>query len=157
MAIDKRFQPFTLFLILSSFFPAAGAPVPLTATHPLFVIERSKNANKVHYEARLTGEGVLDVRKPVHAYWVNWEKDSTGKTCEELNLIEKQMAFGFSVAGRSRSRRAVEGPGRGRRTGAQRAQVDGNALCRRPSGPVGLERRRVRFQPRPSRPRPGAA
>jgi hypothetical protein len=102
MAIDKRAHLFTLLFILSSFFPAAGAPVPCT-TQPLFVIERSKNANKVHYEARLTGEGVLDVHRPVHAFWVDWEKDSTGKTYEELNLIEKQMAFGFSVVGRSRS------------------------------------------------------
>jgi hypothetical protein len=102
MAIDKKFQSLTLLAVLSLFFLAAGAPVPCT-TQPLFVIERSKNANKVHYEARLTGEGVLDVHKPVHAFWVDWEKDSTGKTCEELNLLEKQMAFGFSVVGRSRS------------------------------------------------------
>jgi len=108
MGIDNQFPFFTLLSIVSSFFLVAGtaSPLPAAATHcttqPLFVIERSKNANKVHYEARLTGESVLDVRKPVHAYWINWEKDSTGKDHEELNLVEKRMAFGFSI-GKSRS------------------------------------------------------
>ena len=81
--------------------PLFAGTVSLTAA-PLFVIERSKNANKVHYVARLTKEGVLDVRKPVHAFWINWEKDSTGKDHEELNLVEKRMAFGFSI-GKCRS------------------------------------------------------
>jgi hypothetical protein len=96
MGIDKRFSRYAILTFILFFSIAAGAAEPYKA-QPLFVIERSKNANKVHYEARLTGEGFLDVRKPVHAYWINWEKDSTGKDCEELNLIEKRMAFGFSV------------------------------------------------------------
>lgn len=96
MGIDKRSSLYATLTLLVFFSLAAGAVEPCKA-QPLFVIERSKNANKVHYEARLTGEGVLNVHKPVHAYWVNWEKDSTGKDCEELNLIEKRMAFGFSV------------------------------------------------------------
>jgi hypothetical protein len=100
MSIHKKFLGFTLFLAVLSF-PLSSKNAATTETgfaQQLFVIERSKNANKVHYEAHLTSEGVLDVRKPVHAYWINWEKDSTGKDCEELNLIEKRMAFGFSVS-----------------------------------------------------------
>ena len=35
--------------------PAAAAQVK---TRPLFIIERSKNANVVHYDARLTADGL---------------------------------------------------------------------------------------------------
>ncbi len=108
MRLDKKL--FRAAVTLFSFsiplsFSLSAGTTALTAsayTQPLFIIERSKNANEVHYEARLTGEGVLDVRTPIHAYWINWEKDSTGKSREELNMFEKRMAFGFSV-GRSRS------------------------------------------------------
>jgi hypothetical protein len=81
--------------------PLFAGTVSLTKA-PLFVIERSKNANEVHYVAQLTKEGVLNMKKPVHAFWINWEKDSTGKDQEELNLVEKRMAFGFSI-GKCRS------------------------------------------------------
>ena len=37
---------------------------------PLFIIERSKNANVVHYDARLTPEGKFDPDQPVVAYWI---------------------------------------------------------------------------------------
>jgi hypothetical protein len=95
MRIDKWLQRFTFLsfsMFASSVCLAAEAP-----PQPLFFIERNTNANEVHYVARLTEKGVLDVRKPVHAFWINWEKDSTGKIREDLNLIEKRMAFGFSV------------------------------------------------------------
>jgi hypothetical protein len=65
---------------------------------PLFFIARTKNANKVYYEARLTADGTLDVKQPIHAYWILWAKDTTGKTREELSGMEKRMAFGFTVS-----------------------------------------------------------
>ncbi len=37
---------------------------------PLFVIERSTNANMVHYESHLTAEGRFDSKEPVGAYWI---------------------------------------------------------------------------------------
>jgi hypothetical protein len=100
MCIDKWLKR-PAFL---SFFMFAGSVclAAETPAQPLFFIERSKNANEVHYVARLTEKSVLDARKPVHAFWINWEKDSTGKNREDLNLIEKRMAYGFSVE-RSRS------------------------------------------------------
>jgi hypothetical protein len=102
MQRDKKVLPAVtaLFTILLSF-PLFAGTVSLTKA-PLFVIERSKNANEVHYVAQLTEEGVLYMKKPVHAFWINWEKDSTGKDQEELNLVEKRMAFGFSIC-KSRS------------------------------------------------------
>jgi hypothetical protein len=61
---------------------------------PLFIIERSKNANVVHYDARLTAEGKLDPNEPVIAYWVLLAEDSRR---EELNWIEKKKAYGFHI------------------------------------------------------------
>lgn len=89
-----------LFFFLS--FPAstdAAEPAPAAFSQPLFFIERSKNANTVHYEACLTEDSLLDVRQPVRAFWILWEKDSTGKSTEKLSFFEKRMAFGFSIKG----------------------------------------------------------
>ena len=66
----------------------------LAGTLPLFIIERSKNANVVHYDARLTADGKLDPQKPVIAYYVMLAEDGRRK---ELNWIEKKMAYGFDI------------------------------------------------------------
>jgi hypothetical protein len=63
-------------------------------TQPLFIIERSKNANVVHYDAQLTGGGEIDLNEPVIAYWIMLATDGHR---EELNWIEKKKAYGFSV------------------------------------------------------------
>jgi hypothetical protein len=59
---------------------------------PLFVIERSVNGNTVHYDARLK-DGKLDPQQPVVAYWILSEN---GKR-QELNVIERLKAYGFSI------------------------------------------------------------
>jgi hypothetical protein len=71
--------------------PAAEAK---KKTQSLFIIERSKNANVVHYDARLTDANELDPNEPVIAYWIMLAKDGHK---EELNWIEKKKAYGFSV------------------------------------------------------------
>lgn len=63
-------------------------------TSPLFIVERSKNANVVHYDARLTAEGKLDPKEPVIAYWVLLAEDGRRK---KLNWIEKKKAYGFTI------------------------------------------------------------
>jgi hypothetical protein len=63
-------------------------------TWPLFIIERSKNANVVHYDARLTADGKLDPKEPVIAYWVLLAEDGRR---EELSWIEKKKAYGFTI------------------------------------------------------------
>ena len=60
---------------------------------PLFTIERNTNANVVHYEARLK-DGKIDPHQPVVAYWIMAAEDGRR---QELNLIEKIKAFGFSI------------------------------------------------------------
>jgi hypothetical protein len=100
MRINNHFFRLLLLTVTLSLPLAADNQAPsaaLATTQPLFLIERSKNANEVHYVARLAKSGGLDVKSPVHAFWINWEKDSTGNKREELNLFEKRMAFGFSV------------------------------------------------------------
>jgi len=63
-------------------------------TSPLFIIERSKNANVVHYDARLTAHGTLDPKEPVIAYWV---MRAEGGRREKLNWVETKEAYGFTI------------------------------------------------------------
>ena len=75
--------------------PGLAAPDDaLPGTQPLFIIERSKNANTVHYDARLTADGNLDPQEPVIAYYIMLAEDGRRK---ELSLIEKAMAYGFAI------------------------------------------------------------
>jgi hypothetical protein len=63
-------------------------------TSPLFIIERSKNANVVHYDAQLTADGKLDPKEPVIVYWVMRAEDGRR---EELNWLEKDKGYGFDI------------------------------------------------------------
>ncbi len=63
-------------------------------TSPLFIIERSKNANVVHYAARLTADGKLDTKEPVIVYCVLRAEDGRRK---KLSWIEKKKAYGFTI------------------------------------------------------------
>jgi len=71
--------------------PAAADPCP----KHLFVIERSKNANIVVYDANRGPGGDFAASEPVVAYWlVAGEK---GKR-EQLNAVERERAYGFDIA-----------------------------------------------------------
>jgi hypothetical protein len=61
---------------------------------PLFVIERSANANVVHYDANIGANGELDPHQPITAYWVMAAIDGHR---EELTPLEKSRAYGFTV------------------------------------------------------------
>jgi hypothetical protein len=61
----------------------------------LFIIERSTNANVVHYDARLTKEGTLDPQEPVIVYWTMGSP--TGRR-EQLNALERGRVYGFSIS-----------------------------------------------------------
>ena len=79
------------FAVLALLAAPAAAQVK---TSPLFIIERSKNANVVHYDARLTADGKLDPKEPVIVYWVMLAEDGRRK---ELSWIEKKKAYGFEI------------------------------------------------------------
>jgi len=70
------------------------APGPRPGAVPLLVIERSTNANVVHYAAGLTGEGALDPAEPVLVYWVLLAEDGRRK---KLNWLEKKKAYGVKL------------------------------------------------------------
>jgi hypothetical protein len=72
----------------------AAPAVAQIRTSPLFIIERSKNANVIHYDARLTADGKPDPKEPVIAYWVMFAEDGRR---EKLSWIEKKMAYGFTI------------------------------------------------------------
>jgi hypothetical protein len=96
------------FLIWASFFfiGITGGEASAQITQKLFILGRSKNCNKICYEARIT-DGILDAEEPVHAYWIDWAKDSTGSTREELSLLEKNMVYGCKV-NRNNNGKSVE-------------------------------------------------
>ena len=66
-----------------------------SAHAPLFVIARSKNANVVHYDARLDARGKLDAGRPIAAYWIMRAEDGRR---EELTWFERKFAYGYSSA-----------------------------------------------------------
>jgi hypothetical protein len=76
------------------FLAATIALAQAQATKPLFIIERSKNANVVHYDAQLTEGRKLNPKKPVIAYWIMLAEDGRR---EPLSLIERQKAYGFRI------------------------------------------------------------
>jgi hypothetical protein len=76
---------------------AAGLAIPARAEDgslPLFFIERSINANVIHYEAKVGKDSRLDPRQPVIAYWIMAAEDGRR---QELNLLERTRAYGFAV------------------------------------------------------------
>ena len=83
-------------LILSLSLVLSGLALAQT-TQPLFLIERTKNINKLYYEANITKNGEINAKEPIKAFWIMWAKDSTGKTTEPLSFIEKKMAYGYNV------------------------------------------------------------
>ena len=80
----------SLFFTVSVLTPAK----PTTMYRPLFIIERSINANVVHYDAKLSDDGNIDPQEPVIAYWIMAAKDGHR---QELNLLERAKAYGFTV------------------------------------------------------------
>lgn len=58
----------------------------------LFFIQRSKNANEVHYDARVTKGGTL-AKDPVDSYWLRKAEDGSRAS---ITMFQK-MAYGFDV------------------------------------------------------------
>ncbi len=63
-------------------------------TSNLFVIERSKNANVVKYDAVLNGDGKINEKSPIDAYWLLYAYKNGER--EELSAFDKK-AYGFKV------------------------------------------------------------
>jgi hypothetical protein len=86
-------SPFPLLLALAA--SGASTPDPGSACgDELFRIERSKNANVIVYELRRGADGAIDRAEPVRASWIMLA--SHGER-EDLNLLERTLAYGFEV------------------------------------------------------------
>ena len=76
-----------LFLML-------GVNIYADKTSNLFVIERSKNANVVSYDAVLTDDGKIKEESPIDAYWLLYAYKNGER--EELSAFDKK-AYGFKA------------------------------------------------------------
>ncbi|HTB14974.1 MAG TPA: DUF4833 domain-containing protein [Bryobacteraceae bacterium] len=76
------------------FWVAAAIGVAQVKSVPLFTIEKSSNANRVQYEARVTADGHLDPHQPVVAYWIMAAENGRR---QELNILERAKAYGFTL------------------------------------------------------------
>jgi len=61
---------------------------------PLFTIEKSSNANRVQYDARVRADGHIDSSQPVVAYWIMGAENGRR---QELNILERAKAYGFTL------------------------------------------------------------
>ena len=82
-------KPFSLILVTLLFFPLPAWSTDLL----LFVIQRSKNANEVHYSLRVDDHCTLASDTPVHARWQLLE-ESPEKT-KPLSVFD-QLAYGIA-------------------------------------------------------------
>jgi len=62
--------------------------------HPLFHIERSKNANIVQYDAQVAEDGKLFKKEPVVGYWIRLNEQGQR---QELSWLQKTFAYGFKT------------------------------------------------------------
>lgn len=63
------------------------------STQKLFFIQRSKNANEIHYDARVLASGALDPKDPVDGYWLRKAQDGSRAP---ITLLQK-IAYGYDV------------------------------------------------------------
>jgi hypothetical protein len=92
-----RIRVRTLSWLLAALLVVGGTLVALqvrgASAEPLLVIARSKNANVVRYDLRLTKSGAYDVRRPLDAYWLMRAEDGRR---EELKGLEHK-AYGYEL------------------------------------------------------------
>lgn len=98
-----KFNIFAFLLItaiwaldLSGNSPENPKEIPLVMkknNQPLFYIERSKNKNRVYYDANFNTNGAINPEKPIDVYWLNLE-ENYGKR-GELSYIQEKMAYGY--------------------------------------------------------------
>jgi hypothetical protein len=93
VSIMKVVTGFAALMLVCLFTPSLALEGG-TRDRPLFIIERSKNANVVRYDIRLTAEGTPDPGKPIIAYWIRMAEDGRKRP---LKWIEKQLAYGFEA------------------------------------------------------------
>jgi len=68
-------------------------PVP-NIPNLLFYIQRDPNANTICYQLNLDKKGNIDVKNPVHAFWIRYPE---GGIVKELSFVQNKFAYGLKV------------------------------------------------------------
>jgi hypothetical protein len=89
----KAFVGFAALVLVCLFTPALALEDG-TGDWPIFTIERSKNANVIRYDIRLTPEGTPDPERPIIGYWLRMAEDGRKRP---LKWIERRLAYGFEA------------------------------------------------------------
>jgi hypothetical protein len=89
----RRFSWIVFVFVTTLALALSAASAFAQGTEKLFFIQRSKNANEVHYDARVTADGTLDARNPIDAYWLRRAKDGSRAPITTLQKI----AYGYDV------------------------------------------------------------
>ena len=84
-----------IWLSHSSFQVSSEEP-PDYDNSPLFIINRSRDANEIWYSINSDQNGQINDEKPIQAFWVKKEKNDR---IEPLTWIQKKYAYGVKVLG----------------------------------------------------------
>lgn len=68
-------------------------PKPPQDPDLLFYIQRNQNQDTIVYKLNRNLDGLVNKDLPMHAYWIKY---SEGGITKELNLIQSELAFGYS-------------------------------------------------------------
>jgi hypothetical protein len=80
-----------LIFIVQAFEAAGGNET--SKKEALFKIERSRDADEIYYEVRVTDEGQLDQKNPIDIFWIRHTKDGA---VEPLTRIQRKLSYGLS-------------------------------------------------------------
>jgi hypothetical protein len=83
-----------IFIWLSSSSFQTSYKKPDYSEFPLFIINRSRDANEIWYSINSNRNGEIDAKKPIRAFWVKKEKNNR---IEPLTWIQKNYAYGIKV------------------------------------------------------------
>ncbi len=82
-------------ILLSLILFLTGAVSVYAASERLFIIERSKNANIVCYDANVNNDKTINIKNPIDAYWLLYAKKNGER--EELSAFDKK-AYGYKTS-----------------------------------------------------------
>jgi hypothetical protein len=57
-------------------------------------VQRSHNKNTIVYDLNISPDGKLDIKNPVHPYWMRFEE---GGKIMELSFIQRKYAYGIDA------------------------------------------------------------
>ncbi len=93
MPQSRRMRRIIAAIVLAAFCGPAGSAADDVTFTKLLVITRSKNANEVHYDARVRRDGSLDPKQPVTSYWIN---KAEGGGRGPITFFQR-FAYGYSA------------------------------------------------------------